>query len=88
MVFFGRMAGGEDDVEHEEQNILYDLTIQAEWPQESEVFVCISCFVFKVFLFFEIHLHEINDERGVVTATVSDCLNTKLSKALFFIVDA
>lgn len=48
MVFFGRMAGGEDDVEHEEQNILYDLTIQAEWPQESEVFVCISCVIFRI----------------------------------------
>ena len=33
-----RMAG-EDDVEETEENILYDLTIQAEWPQESEIFV-------------------------------------------------
>jgi hypothetical protein len=29
-------------------------------------------FVFKVFLFFEIYLHEKNYERGVVTQSVSD----------------
>ena len=43
--------GGAGDVEGEsndkctKENILYDLTIQAEWQQDQEIFVRICCFV-------------------------------------------
>lgn len=44
------MANEEDDVELAEENILYDLTVQAEWPQESEIFVRLPFYSLSLFM--------------------------------------